>query len=203
MNITGTANESGSGNVLQYGGYEATGDVKVDKFYEGLSLAARKSESKSTGEFLGMTTLQYSEGVSYGMVASYSCDSTEEDPIVSISCNYGGYQRYIDVHVNDVNPANASVLEMFALCSYTDDKGITDRGTFGSFTRMKHCVDNDALNNGTEDMVEAIKEGSKLNWIEYLKRMTQEYLMCPATYEQYLDASKMLEIFSRISDKFM
>lgn len=134
------------------------------------------------------------------MVASYSCDSIEEDPIVSISCNYGGYQRYIDVHVNDVNPANASVLEMFALCSYTDDKGITDGGTFGSFTRMKHCVDNDALNNRTEDMVEAIKEGSKLNWIEYLKRMTQEYLMCPATYGQYLDASKMLEIFSRISD---
>ena len=43
--------------------------------------------------------------------------SMEEDHIVSVSCNYGGYQRYIDVHVNDVNPANASVLEIFSRIS--------------------------------------------------------------------------------------
>lgn len=196
MNITQTSSKPAGS--LMYGGYEATGDVKVDKFYEGLSFAASKSESKSDGKLLGLTTLQYTEGISYGMVSSYSKNSTEEDPIVMVSCNYGGYQRYIDVHVKDVNPANASVLEMFALCSYTDDKGITDRGTYGSFMRMKHCVDNDALNNGTKDIIEAIKEGSKLNWLESLRRMAQEYLMCPATYEQYLDTSKLLDVFSNL-----
>ena len=196
MDITQTSRKAAN-NIL-YGGYDATGNVKVDKFYEGLSSAANKAEGKSDGKLLGLTTLQYTEGVSYGMVASYSSNSTEEDPIIMVSCNYGGYDRFFDVHVKDVNPANASVLEMFALCSYTDNRGITDNGTYGSFIRMKHCVDNDALNNGTKYIIETIKEGSKLNWLESLMRMAQEYLTCPATYEQYLDTSKLLDIFSNL-----
>ena len=198
MNITETSGKPT--NNLTYGGYESTGDIKVDKFYSSLSSAANKAEGKSEGKLLGLTTLKYTEGLSYGMVAKYSSNSTEEDPIVMVSCNYGGYERYIDVHVRDVNPANASVLEMFALCSYTDDKGITDSGSYGSFIRMKHCVENDALNNEAKDITDAIKEGSKLNWIKSLMRMAQEYLTCPATYEQYLDTSKLLDIFSNLGN---
>ena len=186
MNITETSGKLT--NNLTYGGYESTGDIKVDKFYSSLSSAANKAEGKSEGKLLGLTTLKYTEGLSYGMVAKYSSNSTEEDPIVMVSCNYGGYERYIDVHVKDVNPAN------------TDDKGITDSGSYGSFIRMKHCVENDALNNETKNITDAIKEGSKLNWIKSLMRMAQEYLTCPATYEQYLDTSKLLDIFSNLGN---
>ena len=36
-----------------------------------------------------------------------------------------------------MNPKNATQLEMFALLSYTDKMGITDRGTFGSHQRLE------------------------------------------------------------------
>lgn len=46
-----------------------------------------------------------------GYSAFYSDQSTEKDPIIRVSSNYGGEQRYYDVHVNDVDPRNASQLD--------------------------------------------------------------------------------------------
>ena len=55
-----------------------------------------------------------------------------------------------------------------------------------------------SIETETKDIIETIKEGSKLNWLESLMRMAQEYLTCPSTYEQYLDTSKLLDIFSNL-----
>jgi hypothetical protein len=93
--------------------YEKTGNNKIDAFYEDLSSASEKSTSHAVGDALALTAIPYNDSLSYGMLAFNSDRSTEEDPIIKISCNYGGQQRYYDVHVNEVDPRNASMSNGF------------------------------------------------------------------------------------------
>ncbi len=109
-----------------FAGYGATGNAKVDAFYNNLSSATEKSDKQGTGEVLGLSMLPYGNNNFYGMSASYSADSTQADPIIKISSNYGGEKRCYNVHVNQVDPNNSSQLEMFALSCYEDDKGLTN-----------------------------------------------------------------------------
>lgn len=178
-------------NGTDYAGYATTGNQRIDNFYSGLSSAVEKSDSKAEGDALGLTTIKYTNSISYGMAAFYSSDSTGEDPIIRVSSNYGGEQRYYDVHVNDVDPKNASQLEMFALSSYTDDKGITDSGTYGSFSRMKVYESNAADNGYGVDLQNPDNASAKLDWISVLKNMAGEYLQNSQTYSQYLDCNKL------------
>ena len=97
--------------------YEKSCNERVNEFYEDLTDAAEKSQSHAIGNALSLTMIPYSETMSYGMAAFHSDKSTAEDPIIKISCNYGGEQRYYDVHVNEVNSHNASSIEMFAVCA--------------------------------------------------------------------------------------
>ena len=96
------------------------------------------AETKVDGEVLGLTMVpQEGESVTYGMKAVLSNRSTPDNPIVQVVSNLGGEQVIYNVEVNKVNPKNATQLEMFALLSYTDKMGITDRGTFGSHQRLE------------------------------------------------------------------
>lgn len=196
MNIGGLSTEK---YRTDYAGYKATGDATTDAFYSGLSAATEKSETKATGDVLGLTMIPYSETMSYGMAAYYSEDSTEADPIIRVQSNYGGEQRYYNVHVNDVDPRNASQLEMFALSCYTDDKGITDGGTFGSFAKMKAYAGNAAINGYTVDLQDVDSVSAKIDWISMLQRMAQDYLQNPKTYSQYLDCIGLSSAFDKWS----
>ncbi|MDK2807938.1 MAG: hypothetical protein PWP24_672 [Clostridiales bacterium] len=188
--------------ITGYAGYEATGNAKTDAFYSGLSSAVEKAEEKGSGEVLGLTMLPYSEMMSYGMSAFYSEKSTQSDPIVRIHSNYGGEQRYYDVHVNEVNPRNASQLEMFALSCYQDDQGITDAGTFGSFSRIKTYASNAFINGSFTDLQDPENVSMKLDWVAMLQEIAQTYLRNSQTYSQYLDADKLAGILDRWNGNF-
>lgn len=192
MNIGGLAAEN---YKRDYGGYAATGNEKIDSFYSNLSPATEKSNTKATGDVLGLTMIPYSSGMSYGMAAYYSEDSTEADPIIRVQSNYGGEQRYYNVHVNEVDPRNASQLEMFALSCYTDDKGITDSGTYGSFTKMKAYAENAAMNGYIVDLQNIDNVSAKIDWISMLWKMAQDYLQNPKTYSQFLDCESLASKF--------
>lgn|GEM_PF-775039 len=180
-----------------YKGYEATRNTKIDAFYNNMSSAVQKSETKGTEKVLGLTTIPYSDMMSYGMTATYSVASTDEDPIIRISSSYGGEKRYYDVHVNEVNPSNASQLEMFALSCYQDDKGITDRGTFGSYTRMKSYAWNASDLGNFPDLQDPANAETKMDWISMLKDMSQLYFGIPEAYSQGLDASKLADTLTK------
>lgn len=180
-----------------YAGYAASDNAKVNEFYSGLSSAVEKTEGKGTGEVLGLTMLPYSNTMSYGMSAFYSEDSTPADPIIHINSNYGGENRSYDVHVNEVDPRNASQLEMFALSCYQDDQGITESGTFGSFSRMKAYAGNDADLGRGMDLQNPENAFAKFDWVSMLKRMAAEYLQNPQTYSQYLDCGKLSAVLEK------
>lgn len=185
-----------------YAGYKATGDVKTDAFYSGLSSAVEKADGKGTGDILGLAMLPYSDMMSYGMKAQYSEKSTEEDPVIKITSNYGGEYRYYDVHVNEVNPKNASQIEMFALSCYMDDKGLTDGGSFGSYNKMKTYADNAAYNGMCPDLQNPDNISIRFDWMSVLKQMAQVYLGCSQTYQQYLNADSLADSFEAWSRKF-
>lgn len=183
-----------------YAGYSASGNQRVNEFYDGLSSASEKSDSNGVGDVLGLTMIRYSDSMSYGMSAFYSDQSTEKDPIIRISSNYGGEQRYYDVHVKDVDPRNASQLEMFALSCYQDDKGITDGGTYGSFTRLKAYASNAADNSQGIDLQNPDNASVKLDWVSVLQEMSNVYIQNSQTYSQYLDCSTLASILEKWSN---
>ena len=180
-------------NMLGRAQYEKTGNNKIDDFYKDLSSASEKSTSHAVGDALALTAIPYNDSLSYGMLAFNSDRSTEEDPIIKISCNYGGQQRYYDVHVNEVDPRNASAVEMFALCSYMDEKGMTDRGTFGSYAKLHAMGSNASMSNGFIDLDDSSNYNVKVDWIKMLKEMANEYLKVPETYAQSLAANKLAD----------
>jgi hypothetical protein len=173
--------------------YEKSGNDKIDAFYENMSTAAEKSTSHAVGDALALTSISYNDSLSYGMLAFHSDKSTAEDPIIKISCNYGGQQRYYDVHVNEVDPRNASAVEMFALCSYMDEEGITDGGTFGSYAKLHAMGSNASMINGFIDLDDSSNYNVKVDWLKMLKEMASEYLKTPETYAQSLAANKLAD----------
>ena len=173
--------------------YEKSGNDKIDAFYENMSIAAEKSTSHAVGDALALTSIPYNDSLSYGMLAFHSDKSTAEDPIIKISCNYGGQQRYYDVHVNEVDPRNASAVEMFALCSYMDEEGITDGGTFGSYAKLHAMGSNASMINGFIDLDDSSNYNVKVDWLKMLKEMASEYLKTPETYAQSLVANKLAD----------
>lgn len=107
---------------------------------ERFSSAVTKGElADKEGEFLGLMMIP-GEGMSSGggMTALLSKNSTSDQPIVHVVIDMGGdsLEAY-DVDISKVNPASASRLEMFALCSYADKIGCGTGDTFGSFNTFK------------------------------------------------------------------
>ncbi len=182
---------------VNYAGYTAGGDAKTDAFYSGLSSAVEAAQGRGSGDVLGITTLPYSDSLSYGMSAFYSEKSTPTDPVIRINSNYGGENRYFDVHVNEVNPSNASQLEMFALSCYMDDQGMTDGGTFGSYSRMKSYAFNDACLGKSPNLHSPESVEVRMDWVSMLQRMAEVYLQNAQTYSQYLDCEKLASILEK------
>ena len=75
--------------------------------------AIRESDSSDNGRAIGVTAVG-----NIGYVARYADSSTPENPVIKI----GDYE----VLVNEVDPHNATQLEMFALLSYLDDTNQTN-----------------------------------------------------------------------------
>ena len=182
------------GNMYSYQkpAYKKTGDRKTDAFFEKITSAAEVSTSKPGEKVLGLATIPYSKTMFYCMNATYADSSTEEDPVIRVSVAYGKASGAYDVHVKRVNPANASQLEMFALCSYTDDQGLTERGTFGSYHRMKVYARN-AWDNGYGgiDFDDPEQVLQKANWTDLLKKIAKDYCANAVTFAQGLDVKSL------------
>ena len=153
----------------------------------------KSKASKTTGKTLGMGfTHDKNSPVSYGMVAQYAENSTENNPIIKVSVRSEEYC----ININEVNPGNASEIEMFALCCYADDKGIGTGGTFGSWQTLNYYRDNASHNgyfelaNGT-DSFKSVKQ----DWMKMVQFMMKDY-MNAGLYKQSLDGNRLLNIFS-------
>ena len=96
----------------------------------------------------------------YGMRATQIINPDSEDTIVRVSIALGGNEfRDYDVNLSEIDPSNASAVEMFAYCQYADS---TSEGSYkwGSWNALKHLTDDMAYSYNSLD--EALTE--KKNW---------------------------------------
>lgn len=193
--------EIGSMGVSYNAGYyQNSASSKVGEFYSNVSSAAELVDGSTEGDFLGITMIpEEVNGVTYGMRANYATDSTEKDPIVQITSNYGGRSVTYKVHINEVDPRNASQLEMFALCSYADDKGLSNQGTFGSFQQLKVYGMNAEHNeycNSLSGHNTFLNE--KFDWTGIVSRMMDDYLGA-GLFDQYQSGTHLMAMFEQFS----
>ena len=147
---------------------------------ESIGNATSLSESSDNGKRIGITTVG---NVVY--IAMYADSSTEQDPIVKV----GDYE----VRVKDVNPNNATKMEMFALMSYMDDKGLINNQGMKSFNKMTAYATQAEYNgycSGISDETAAWTE--ERDWIGILGSAKETFFGIPQTYEQGLECQKLM-----------
>ena len=147
---------------------------------ETIGNATSLSESSDNGKRIGITTVG-----NVGYIATYADSSTEQDPIVKV----GDYE----VRINDVDPSNATKMEMFALMSYMDDKGLINNQGMKSFNKMTAFSAQAEYNgycSGISD--ENAAWTVEHDWIGILGSAKETFFGNSQTYEQGLVCQKLI-----------
>ncbi len=181
--------------------YRRTTSV-TEEFCNNISQTAQITEEgcKNCSKVIGLARIPYGDtNQSYSMKAQYAADSTADHPVIQVTSDYGGEWVSYKIDVKNIDPRNASQLEMFALLSYSDDQGISDGGTFGSYHQMKTYADNAQMNGyweGNEDWDSFVN--AKHDWINIMNQMTDDYSQA-GIYSQYLNGQKLVTTLSHFS----
>ena len=175
--------------TYQYGRYSSkTSHTGIDFDTEFMGKATSRTTSSSNGKNIGIMTIG-----NRGFIAKYADSSTEQDPIIKV----GDYE----VRVNDVDPKNATEIEMFALTSYMDDKGLTDNTGMKTFNKMRAYASQAEYNgfcNGISDPTTAWSLNR--DWAAILQNAKETFLAMPQAYEQGLNCQKIIDGLERWSD---
>lgn len=161
-------------------------DTEFDTEYMGK--ATSRTTSSSDGKNIGIMTIG-----DRGFIAEYADSSTEQDPIIKV----GDYE----VRVNDVDPKNATEIEMFALTSYMDDKGLTDNTGMKTFNKMRAYSSQAGYNgfcNGIADQMTAWSLNR--DWIAILQNAKETYLAIPQAYEHGVKCQNIIDNLESWSD---
>lgn len=156
---------------------------KSSEYYFGdeyIGKATTTTNSSDKGQRLGIATFG-----DRGYIAMYSDSSTKENPIVKV----GKYE----VKINEVDPNNATRLEMFALLSYMDKNGLTNNHGMSSYSKMMAYSSQAEANgvcSGLDDVSFAFSK--KRDWISILNNAKDTFLNIKETYSQALNIDKMI-----------
>ncbi len=151
---------------------------------------------------LGIAFLDVGGNQSLGMTASYSQKSMPDNPIIQVGITFpGGVKETYEVVINEIDPSNATEMEMFALCNYNDALGKKEVGsTFGSW----HVLKNNGRNAeylGSFSMAHSVEEFTsvKQDWNAMVSSMKENHMEA-GVFKQALDADKLLEMFKEYMD---
>ena len=125
--------------------------------------ATRVATAGGDGRNIGVMTIG-----NQAYLAQYSQNSTPSNPIVKV----GNYE----VVINEVDPENATEIEMFALMSYLDETGQSKNEGMSSFSKMRtyaHQAEYNGFCNGIADEKEA--GNRKRNWMDIIENARQSY----------------------------
>ena len=147
---------------------------------EQIGSATSLSKSSDNGKKIGITAVG-----NVGYIAMYADSSTEQDPIVKI----GDYE----VRIKDVNPNNATKMEMFALMSYMDDKGLTNNQGMSSFSKLTAYAAQAEYNGYCSGIADENAAWTvERDWIGILRNAKETFFSNPQMYEQGLKCEKLI-----------
>ncbi len=107
----------------------------------------------------------------YGMSASQVMDNESDDTVIRVKISLGqnNYETY-DVNLSEVDPGNATAIEMFAFCQYADANGTGVNNTFGSWHALKSFIAPAGERLSFSSLEEAATQ--KLDWSKALAKST-------------------------------
>ena len=150
-----------------------------------IGTATKQTNSSSDGKRIGLILIGQT-----AYIATYADSSTPSNPIVKV----GDYE----INVNEVNPNEATELEMFALMSYMDDTNQTNNKGICSFGKMRAFAELAQYNgmcNGIKN--ENAIYDKKQNWINIINAAKQIFLGNSATYKQATECENLLFAMSK------
>lgn len=187
MGINGVGSFYAQNYDVQNRGRATRGKTSVDDFAS-MGSATSLSESSDNGKRIGLTAVG-----NVGYIAMYADSSTEQDPIVKV----GDYE----VRIKDVNPNNATKMEMFALMSYMDDKGLTNNTGMKSFNKMTAYSSQAEYNGYCSGIYDENAAWTvERDWIGILGNAKETFFSIPQTYNQGLECEKIIENLKKWSD---
>ena len=187
MGINGVGSFYAQNYDVSNRGRSTRGKSSVDDF-SCMGSATSLSESSDNGKRIGLTAVG-----NVGYIAMYADSSTEQDPIVKV----GDYE----VRVKDVNPNNATKMEMFALMSYMDDKGLTNNTGMKSFNKMTAYSSQAEYNGYCSGIYDENAAWTlERDWIGILGNAKETFFSIPQTYNQGLECEKIIENLKKWSD---
>ena len=173
---------SGIGNIEEY-------DVDLSE--------SESKDNKVQEKDLGMGFV-LTPGMGHGMTATQLINEDIDDVIVRVSISNGSSY---DVNLSEVDPRNATAIEMFAYCQYADENGTGIAGNhFGSWSALKSFMD---PLGGLE--FSSVEEAAtkKLNWVQAISEADVSFKR-ESTGEvmDVQDVLKMLiETYSKLESK--
>ena len=160
----------------------------VSKFTT-MGSATQETTSSNNGKTIGVTTAGNT-----GLLAKYADSSTPAEPIIKV----GDYE----VRVNDVDPNNATELEMFALMSYMEDVGMIEKHGMASYSKMKAYASQseyDGVCSGIYD--EQAFWDKKQDWFAIIDNAKQTFSGMTETYSQSVECGKLLSYLEKWNTK--
>lgn len=146
-------------------------------------------------EYLGMTAIaDGNTNISYIIHTRYAQQSGKKNPMIEVIWNHAGENRCQPVSIKAINPQKATMLEMFALCSFADAVGIYKEDV-GSFQKLKCYAYHAAMNGRCREIAnynDFCKQ--KLNWDDIVNYMKDVYLDAEV-YNQYQQCLKLMDMF--------
>lgn len=173
---------SGIGNIEEY-------DVDLSE--------SEPKDNKVQEKDLGMGFV-LTPGMGHGMTATQLINEDIDDIIVRVNISNGSSY---DVNLSEVDPRNATAIEMFAYCQYADENGTGIAGNhFGSWSALKSFMD---PLGGLE--FSSVEEAAtkKLNWVQAISEADVSFKR-ESTGEvmDVQDVLKMLiETYSKLESK--
>ncbi len=160
--------------------------AESDKTFK-MGTATREATGSGDGKNIGVMAIG-----NQAYLAQYSEHSTPANPIVKV----GDYE----VSVNDVDPENATEIEMFALMSHLDKTGQSKNEGMSSFSKMRTYsqeAERNGFCSGIADADEAWN--SKRNWSEIIGNARNIYSrsFIPEIYALTGKCDKLLDIMQK------
>lgn len=150
-----------------------------------------KLENPINNSFLGNDVIG-----NISLSAEYSDKSFCNNPVVSVTMKSNNRIEKIDININSVNPKNATIIEMFAFCKYTESKLPDSPMFFAAWEKLTQFQEIAEKNNMFEPTYNTTDcKNSKKDWSSMVNNVNN-ILMKEGDYNQLITGKKLEGIFS-------
>lgn len=152
-----------------------------------------KTDNKKKPENKVISSFSLNAG--FEITAEYADDFAEDTPFIKITVNENGNKvKEYSVNIDEINPRNASEIEMFALLSYADAHENAMGFSSGIWNILNGYIEKEILSANTVSSEKTYDQ--KQNWTALVEKSRNTY-MDIGFYKQVADGNKLISLFEQ------